>query len=195
MENRSLSVEYHLNQSHDTSMWPSCDSFCFDQLTRSMEGEGELGYKKRRSSGYKHFGTSQLSSLVWKSWDVQIWTFDIFVHLKTLILFVQRMFCNGKKNNYINGNSLKMGVGQQNIVLHFFLVLIVIVYACLSREGDMFFLKWKRRNWTYDSNPQRLEASCWLYWDEWPLLCTAWLCWLVGPDPILSVALCTSSYF
>lgn len=27
----SLSMEYHLNQSHDAAVWPSCDSFCFDQ--------------------------------------------------------------------------------------------------------------------------------------------------------------------
>lgn len=39
LENSSLSVDYPLNQSHDTSMWPFCDSFCFDQYTRSMEVE------------------------------------------------------------------------------------------------------------------------------------------------------------
>lgn len=30
-DNSLLSVEYYLNQSHETYMWPSCDSFCFDQ--------------------------------------------------------------------------------------------------------------------------------------------------------------------
>lgn len=47
-----------------------------------------------------------------------------------------------KKKNYTYGDSLKIGVGQQKIVLFsfFFSVLIVIVHACLSREGDMFVI-------------------------------------------------------
>lgn len=89
---------------------------------------------------------SQLNSLVWKRRENKnrkyrmghvtylcIW--QTFVEI--LILFVQRMFCNGKKN-YTYGNSLKVGVSQQKIVFFlFFSVLIVIVHACLSREGDM----------------------------------------------------------
>lgn len=51
-------------------------------------------------------------------------------------------FAMEKKKNYTYGDSLKIGVGQQKIVLFsfFFSVLIVIVHACLSREGDMFVI-------------------------------------------------------
>lgn len=153
---------------------------------------------------------------MWKRWEKKnrkyrmghvtylcIW--QTFVEI--LILFVQRMFCNGKKN-YTYGNSLKSWgrPTKKFFSFLFFSVLIVIVHACLSREGDAchsfwngkkkkkLLLFWQKR--TYDSDPQHLKAyvDSVCYWDEWPLLCTAWLCWLLGPYPILSVALCTSSY-
>lgn len=44
-----------------------------------------------------------------------IW--ETFVEI--LILFIQRMFCNGKKRSYTYGNSLKNGLGQQKIVFFF----------------------------------------------------------------------------
>lgn len=63
---------------------------------------------------------------------------NFFVEI--LILFVQRMFRNGKKK-YFFGNSLRIGVGQQKIVLFsFFPMLIAVAHACLSREGDVFVI-------------------------------------------------------
>lgn len=121
-------------------------------------------------------------------------------------MFVQRMFCNGKKN-YTYGFSLKNGIGQEKkFVLFslFFSVLIVIVHACLYREGDIFVFLFEmepEKTVAVDKmdlcfRPSTSESNSLTSFDpgiEWPL-CTAWLCWLVGPDPILSVALCTSSY-
>lgn len=58
--------------------------------------------------------------------------------LRFLILFVQRMFCNGKKN-YTYGKHSKLRKGHKKLFYFlFFSVLIVIVDVSLFREGDMF---------------------------------------------------------
>lgn len=55
-------------------------------------------------------------------------------------MFVQRMFCNDKKNDTF-GDSLATRVGEK-IPFYFFSVLIVIVDACRSRWRDAsFFLE------------------------------------------------------
>lgn len=109
-------------------------------------GRGALACGKCRSSGYKHWSFCSAGPILLcgsvekkkqeiqnRTWHLCIW--ETFVEI--LILFIQRMFCNGKKKNYTYGNSLRIGVGQQKIVLFsFFSVLIVIVNACLFREGD-----------------------------------------------------------
>lgn len=78
------------------------------------------------------------STLVWTCWEreMQNGTCYISVHLRNFCSDTDSVCTENVlhwKKKYTYGNSLKIWVGQQNIV---FSVLIVIVHACLSGEGD-----------------------------------------------------------
>lgn len=82
---------------------------------------------------------AQLSSVEEKiKQEVQNGTCDIFVHLRNFLLrfgfcLYRECFAMEKKKNNTYGNSLK--IGGIFFIFSFFSVLIVIVHACLSREG------------------------------------------------------------
>lgn len=75
-----------------------------------------------------------------------------------------------EKKNYTYGKHSKLRKGHKKLFYFlFFSVLIVIVDACLFREGDMFVFLYEMekkklllfdKKRTYDSDSQRLKALC-----------------------------------
>lgn len=86
------------------------------------------------------FGTAS-SSVEEKK--VQKRTCDIFVHLRHFCWDLDSVCTENvlqwKKKNYTYGTQ-NWGGPTKNCFILFFSVLIVIVHACLSREGDMFVI-------------------------------------------------------
>lgn len=107
-------------------------------------------------------------------WETFVWDFDS-VLMENVLQW---------KKNHTYGNSLK-NRGQTNKKMFFFLVLIVIVHACLFREEDMFVIfEMEKRSCfcsakkgpmiqTLSSYKCYVNSVC--SWNECPLLCT-WFC-------------------
>lgn len=198
---------------HLYSMWPSCDFILLWPINTQHGGRGELG-KHRSSQITAKLWLGQLKPLVYKrgkKQEIHSGTCDIFVHLRNLCWDFHYVCTENvlqwKKELHLWRLTQEWDRPRKKICFIFSLfisVLIVIVHACLYREGDIFVFLFEiepEKTVAVDkmdlcfrpSTSEIIKLTSFATGIEWPL-CTAWLCWLVGPDPILSVALCTSSY-
>lgn len=139
----TLSVEYHLNQTRDSSVWPSFFLLC--PLNGSMERE------KSWITENADFLSTNSKTTAWPAcegefrvtgstkWDMRrhlcIWKCCDFASVSC------RNFHHGKD---LDGNSVKKSKPTKVCL---FSVLIVIVHVCLFTEGDLLCCGFEIKKW------------------------------------------------